>query len=208
MRAGPRSRGVRGPQCSPRPRTPSTTSSTLPDPATGFSEYQHGIEYLAQLYPRWISVFNLADYYEDEDAVSRRDRQDRSHADDDSGDGYDIWVVKLTDHEVPDEGKETLFYSLSVHGDERGGLEGGLRAIEDLASARARTAARSPTASKATSPRPGEQPEFHSYEVKDVLAKEAVYFMDFNVDGWVQRRPLRARRPGLYTRGNWAWAPT
>ena len=30
----------------------------LPDP-TGFREYQHGIEYLAQAYPRWVSVTNL-----------------------------------------------------------------------------------------------------------------------------------------------------
>ena len=28
----------------------------LPDPATGFREYQHGIEYLAEAYPRWVSV--------------------------------------------------------------------------------------------------------------------------------------------------------
>ena len=30
-----------------------------PDPL-GFMEYQHGIEYLAQKYPRWISVFKLS----------------------------------------------------------------------------------------------------------------------------------------------------
>ena len=39
-----------------------------PDPF-GFIEYQHGIEYLAQKYPRWISVFKLSDLYGD-DAVS------------------------------------------------------------------------------------------------------------------------------------------
>ena len=35
----------------------------------GFIEYQHGIEYLAQKYPRWISVFKLSELY-GADAVS------------------------------------------------------------------------------------------------------------------------------------------
>ena len=26
----------------------------LPDPQTGFREYQHGLEYLARRYPRWV----------------------------------------------------------------------------------------------------------------------------------------------------------
>src|SRR5687767_15842936 len=31
----------------------------MPDP-TGFREYQHGIEYLAVKYPRWVKVYSLA----------------------------------------------------------------------------------------------------------------------------------------------------
>ena len=31
----------------------------------GFSEYRHGLEYLAQKYPRWISVFTLEQRYGD-----------------------------------------------------------------------------------------------------------------------------------------------
>ena len=37
--------------------------------ATGSSEYQRGIEYLAMKYPRWISVFSLRQKYGN-DAVS------------------------------------------------------------------------------------------------------------------------------------------
>ena len=48
-------------------------------------------------------------------------------------DGHEIFVIKITDHKVPDKEKETLIFSLSVHGNERGGLEGGLRTAEDLA---------------------------------------------------------------------------
>lgn len=180
----------------------------LPDPATGFSEYVHGIEYLEILYPRWISVFNLRDYYETDEAVSMGPDNKRSFDETDAGDGYDIWVIKLTDHEVPDEGKETLFYSLSVHGDERGGLEGGLRAVEDLADM-AENGGAIVDGYEGYESTTGEQPEFNSYEVKDVLAKEAVYFMDFNIDGWVKGDHFAPPATGvvtsghLYTRGNW-----
>ena len=179
----------------------------LPDPATRFSEYQHGIEYLAELYPRWVSVFTLSDLYNEPDAVSIGPDGRRSTAKGDTGDGYDIFVVKLSDNTVSDEGKENLLFSLSVHGDEIGGREGGLRAIEDLAMAAENggTIADGVEGYESTT---GVQPEFHEYEVADVLSKEAVYFIDFNIDGWVKGDhfapvsgvPDNVR---LYTRGNW-----
>src|SRR5688572_28905234 len=88
--------------------------------SNGFIEYQHGLEYLAQKYSRWISVFKLKDRY-GETAVSAGPDQTRPYEEGDTGDGRDIWVVKITDHSVPDAGKDTLLYSLSVHGNERGG---------------------------------------------------------------------------------------
>src|SRR5918999_1011752 len=75
----------------------------------GFVEYQHGIEYLAQKYPRWISVFTLKDRY-GEKAVSAGPDRKRPYEDGDQGDGRDIQVIKITDHKVPDKGKETLFF--------------------------------------------------------------------------------------------------
>src|SRR5688572_30267315 len=72
----------------------------LSDP-TGFNEYRHGIEYLAQKYPRWISVFSLRQKY-GADAVSAGPDAVRSYAPNDANDGRDIWVVKITDHQVPD----------------------------------------------------------------------------------------------------------
>jgi hypothetical protein len=173
----------------------------LPDPQTGFREYQHGLEYLAQLYPRWVSVFTLRARYQDDDAVSAGPDRIRSHEPTDSGDGYDIPVVKLTDHSVPDEGKQTLLYSLSVHGDEKGGIEGGVRAVEDLATA-AQNGGKIADGVAGYDSTTGRQPAFHEYEVRDLLAKEAVYFIDFNIDGWV-RGDHFAPGPGLYTRGNY-----
>lgn len=168
---------------------------------TGFREYQHGIEYLAQLYPRWISVFTLKQRYGDADAVSMGPDGIRSHDPADTNDGFDIFVIKLTDHQVPDAGKETLLFSLSVHGDERGGLEGGLRAVEDLAMD-AEDGGYISDGVAGYESTTGQNPVIHSRSVKDVLKKEAVYFIDFNVDGWV--RGDHSRAPNLYTRGNWA----
>ncbi|MDQ4005249.1 MAG: hypothetical protein M3135_02980, partial [Actinomycetota bacterium] len=171
----------------------------LPDPATGFREYQHGIEYLAQRYPRWISVFKLSDLY-GEDAVSMGPDRIRSYEPGDVN-GYDIWVVKLTDHDVPDAGKQTLLYSLSVHGDEKGGIEGGLRVVEDLA-LMAQNGGQISDGVEGYDSTTGVEPEFHSYEVRELLANEAVYFVDFNIDGWV-RGDHFAPSPGLYSRGNY-----
>src|ERR687896_675140 len=53
--------------------------------AFGFIEYQHGIEYLAQKYPRWISVFTLKDRY-GEKAVSAGPDRMRPHEAGDQGD--------------------------------------------------------------------------------------------------------------------------
>jgi hypothetical protein len=153
----------------------------LPDP-TGFREYQHGIEYLAEAYPRWVSVTKLSSIYEDE-AVSAWEDGIRSYEKEDTDDGLDIWVIKITDHRVPDRGKETLFFSLSVHGNERGGLEGGLRAAEDLARA-AEDGGTITDGIENYETTTGRKPKFHEYEVKDVLRKEAVYLVSFNPDGW------------------------
>lgn len=172
----------------------------LPDPATGFAEYQHGIEYLARLYPRWISTFTLSDRFSDDDAVSVGPDGVRSTASQDSGDGNEIFVIKITDHNVPDEGKETLLYSLSIHGDEKGGIEGGVRTAEDLAIAAEEggSIADGIAGYESTT---GRDPDINSYPVSDVLANEVVYLVDFNVDGW-RRGDRFASRPGLYTRGN------
>ncbi|HYH27688.1 MAG TPA: hypothetical protein VEA19_02800, partial [Actinomycetota bacterium] len=156
----------------------------LPD-ATGFREAEHGLRYLAQLYPRYVSVFTLRQLYNTDLAVSAGRDQRRSTDPADSKDGYDIFVVKLTDHQVPDEGKQTLLFSLSVHGDEKGGIEGGFRAIEDLAMA-ASSGGSITDGVQGYESTTGEDPKFHSYAVSEVLKKEAVYFVDFNIDGWVR----------------------
>ncbi len=176
----------------------------MPDPVTGISEYVDGLAALEELYPRWISVVKLTDLY-GPDAVSMGPDGRRSYMDEDTNDGFEIYAIKLTDHDVPDEGKETLLFSLSVHGDEIGGKEGGLRAIEDLAMA-AEDGGTIVDGYEGYTSTTGAVPEFHEYPVTEVLANEAVYFIDFNIDGWVRGDHFRNGQPngGLYTRGNWS----
>ena len=172
-----------------------------PEPGTGFREYQHGIEYLAQTYPRWVSVFNLRKHYKTKFAVSAGPDQIRSYEEGDSDDGLDIWVVKITDHKVPDDKKLSLMYSLAVHGNERGGLEGGLRAAEDLAMA-AQDGGTIVDGIDNYETTTGRSPKFHEYEVKDVLAKEVVYLVSFNPDGWAAGDVYAQQSTGPYDRGN------
>jgi hypothetical protein len=170
-----------------------------PDPF-GFVEYQHGIEYLAKKYPRYVSVFTLKDRYGAK-AVSAGPDRTRPNEAGDQGDGRDIQVIKITDHEVPDKGKETLFFSLSVHGNERGGLEGGLRTAEDLALA-AKTGGRIQDGIANYQSSTGRKPALHDRKVADVLKQEAVYLVDFNVDGWAQGDLWNRPAPSTYNRGN------
>ena len=165
----------------------------------GFIEYQHGIEYLAQKHSRWVSVFKLSDLYGDLAKSPGRDGI-RAGEEGDSGDGRDIYVIKLTDHQVPDAGKGTLFFSLSVHGNERGGLEGGLRTAEDLAMA-ATDGGKIADGIENYESATGRKAEFHEYEVRDLLAKQVVYFTSFNPDGWAMG-DIWNGPPGIFNRGN------
>ena len=152
------------------------------NPANGFSEYKHGVEFLAKKYERWVTTTTLSEKYGPE-AVSSGPDKIRAGAEGDTGDGREIRVIKLTDHNVPDEGKRTLFFSLSVHGNERGGLEGGLRTAEDLAKA-ALNGGKIADGVDNFESTTGRKPTFNEHEVRDVLAKTIVYLVDFNADGW------------------------
>ena len=166
--------------------------------ATGFREFQHGIEFMAEKYSRWVKVYTLSSLY-GPTAKSVGADGIRAHEPGDTGDGREIHVIELTDHEVPNPGKETLFFSLSVHGNERGGIEGGLRAIEDLAIA-AENGGTIVDGVDNYDSETGKPAEIHEYDVADVLSKEAVYFVDFNVDGWATGELLSGG--STYTRGN------
>ena len=88
----------------------------------------------------------------------------------------DLMVVRVTDETVPDEGKKRYALSLSIHGIERAGAEGGTRAMEDLVTAHTTGKAGEPILP--TDVKPG-APSF-----EDVLKKTIIYFTWPNPDGW------------------------
>ena len=165
----------------------------------GFREYQDGIAYLAQKYPRWVSVFNLSDRYGPM-AVSAGPDRKRPGEPGDTGDGREIPVIKITDHSVSDKDKKKLVFSLSVHGTEGGGREGGVRTAEDLAIAAEKGGKISDGVANYESTT-GRKATFKEYEARDLLAKEVVYLVDFNPDGWAAG-DIWNKPPGLYGRGN------
>ncbi|HEV2756129.1 MAG TPA: hypothetical protein VG318_10205, partial [Actinomycetota bacterium] len=87
-----------------------------------------------------------------------------------------------------------------VHGNERGGLEGGMRTAEDLA--RAATDGGKVVDGVANyESTTGRKPEIHSYEARELLSKQAVYLIDFNIDGWAIG-DVWSTPPLPYSRGN------
>ncbi len=166
----------------------------------GFREYQDGIEFMAQKYPRFVTVTNLSDVY-GEDAVSAGDDIKRAFDNADTGDGREIPVIKITDNTVPDSGKRRLFFSLSIHGNERGGLEGGMRTAEDLAMG-ATNGASIPDGVANYKSSTGRTPTFHNYPVSELLKKEVLYLVDVNMDGWAVGDWFAAPTTSTYERGN------
>ena len=98
----------------------------------------------------------------------------------------DLIVVRVTDETVPDAGKRRMALSLSIHGIERAGAEGGIRAMEDLVTA-------------ASSGRDG-QPILPASVKKgaptfaEALRHTVVYFTFPNPDGW-RRGSVNQGRP-------------
>ena len=156
-----------------------------PDPR-GFREYADGLLFLEKKYPRWVDVFTLDERFADPKAVTAGPDGVRSYEPTDSGDGRKIWVVRLTDKQAPDAQKKKLFFSLSVHGNERGGLEGGLRAAEDLAREAEAGTGSVPDGVANYDSATGTTPEIHSYPPAELLAKTDTYLVDLNIDGWEQ----------------------
>ena len=97
-----------------------------PELSTSFHQFDGALESLGgsleaieALAPRYLEVMTLAEATGDPEHMSFG--------------GLPIWVVRVTDEQAPRVGKAQVAVSLSVHGLEAAGREGGLRYVEDLA---------------------------------------------------------------------------
>jgi hypothetical protein len=101
----------------------------------------------------------------------------------------ELFVVKVTDREspLPEPERKHFAYSLSIHGIERAGIEGGIRAIEDLVTWAA--CEEDPNAAPACSaegpfPKRILEPTNSGPTAGEVLRDGVVYFVLANPDGW------------------------
>lgn len=87
-----------------------------------------------------------------------------------------LQMVKVTDSrsDIPEAEREHFVFSLSIHGIERAGVEGGVRAVEDLVT----WAATNPDSPLS------ELDATRSVGVGDALRRSVVYFLLPNPDGW------------------------
>ena len=169
-------------------------------PASQFIQYQEfidGLKYMNQrnAWQRYIEVWPLDGYLGDGSGsglgtdkfpgnnlgrlefTPRKEYQsaglatttlDRKHS--------DLMVVRVTDESVNDKNKKRYALSLSIHGIERAGVEGGTRAMEDLVTARTVGIANKPVV-------PGDvKPGAKTFA--EVLKSTIIYFTYPNPDGW------------------------
>lgn len=139
-------------------------------------EYADGLAALERDYSRFVKVSTFSEFL---------GRPSKSFGD------RDMYLVEITDFDVPEEDKIPVMVSLSVHGPERAGLEGGARFMEDLA----RWAADEPDRELKN----GTDKDSISVPISDVLSKVHLYIANVNPDGWASGD---AQNGGVFVRGN------
>lgn len=172
-----------------------------------FLQYQEmidGTNYLEKLFPDFVELYVLEkDFGDGSDCATSTSSQDLCSA------GLprqgatpgrvrsDLYMLRVSDERVPDTDKKFFVFLLSVHGIERAGAEGGVRAAEDLvtwayceAKAKGQPIAHPADSVEVNCGREGKIPHPimetnpESFKAGDVLAKTAIYFVFANPDGW------------------------
>ena len=139
-------------------------------------EYAAGLAALERDYGRFFKVSTFSEF------LGRPSK---------SFDGRDMYLVEITDFNVPEKTKIPVMVALSIHGPERAGAEGGARYIEDLA----RWAADEPDHELKN----GTDKDSISVPISEVLSKVHLYIGVPNPDGWAAGD---IQNGGVYVRGN------
>ena len=155
-----------------------------------FDEAIDGLEFLEQRFGRYVQLVNLQEQYGEASPISDEELQTAGIPREDlSREREDLWVVKVTDAQspVPEADRRHFAYSLSIHGIERAGIEGGIRAIEDLvtwAACEDDPAAAPACATEGPFPKPILEPSDSGPSAGEVTTNGVVYFVLSNPDGW------------------------
>jgi hypothetical protein len=153
-----------------------------------------GVTYLETLFPQFVEFYKLEeDFGDGSDCATSTSNNDMCSAGLPSSlqgrDREDLYLLRVTDERVPDDGKKFFTFPLSIHGIERAGAEAGVRAAEDLATWAACEAGLAPAltncAQEGAIPHPlMETTPGDSLTAGDALRRSAIYFVFANPDGW------------------------
>jgi hypothetical protein len=162
----------------------------------GYDEVIAGSQFLERTYPRFMSVIRLDQAYDNPNYRSAGIPTTFGFNDDGNlqildRDRRPLYMFKVTDRQspIPERDRLHFAYSLSIHGIERAGLEGGIRAMEDLITwAACETDPGAAPACPFEGPFPKpivETPtERETPTAGDVLRNSVIYFVPPNPDGW------------------------
>jgi uncharacterized repeat protein (TIGR01451 family) len=161
-----------------------------------FDEVVQGSEFLARKHSRFLQVIRLDEAF-DNDEFKSAGLPQTAGVDEDGNPEIlgrakrPLYLLKVTDAQspIPERDREHFVYSLSIHGIERAGVEGGIRAMEDLVTwAACENNPVSAPACAAEGPFPKRIVETDSSRpaphAGDALRRSVVYFMLPNPDGW------------------------
>ncbi len=175
----------------------------------GFDEAIGGLELLEELLPGYVELYDLSD-----PSGPFADAMDDAGVDGMSAglpdidldrDKVPMHLLRITDEEdgtTPIPEREHFVYGLSIHGIERAGVEGGLRAAEDLATwAACEADADALPTCDLNGPFP--HPILETLPEESVTAGEAlksssVWFVLNNPDGWRRGDKQKAPAPGFF----------
>ncbi|HEX2090142.1 MAG TPA: CARDB domain-containing protein [Actinomycetota bacterium] len=178
----------------------------------GYDEVIAGVTFLEEKFSRYVQVIRLDEAYDDLNYRSAGlptafGRDDDGNPQVLSRDRRPLYLFKITDSKssIAEKDRHHFAYSLSIHGIERAGVEGGIRAMEDLvtwaacepASVEPRYTGLAPPACAVEGPFPkkivetppdsnpiGNRPLRAAPTAGHVLENSVIYFIPPNPDGW------------------------
>ena len=183
----------------PRGVSPWAKGRACADQFLQYEEVIEGAKFLQKRFPEFVQVIRLDQAYDNPNYMSAglprsaaiEDGKLRVHG----RDRRPLYMVKVTDKtsETPERERKHFAYTLSIHGIERAGVEGGTRAIEDLVTWSAceldKYKANTP-ACTAEGPFPKKIVESQTTlpvpTAGEVLDRSVIYFVFPNPDGWAR----------------------
>ena len=168
----------------------------------GYDQAVAGTHFLEQRFPRYMNVIRLDEAYDNPNFKSAGlpsaiGRDEDGNLQVIGRNRVPLYLWKVTDDKspIPESERKHFIYSLSIHGIERAGLEGGIRAMEDLITWAACENGTADTAPACNPLLPDFEGPFPKKIVEtqtdkpvptagDVLENSVIYFMPPNPDGW------------------------